>query len=99
MTKALLKLTIICAACAMLSTSSRAQSAPSNPNDSSAPAESSRSWSTKHLTATGRMNDSAIRASKLVGAQVNDISGNHAGEIQDIILNPHSGRIDFALLS
>ena len=60
--------------------------------------QTGQSWSTKHLTATGRMNDSTIRASKLVGAQVNDISGNRAGQIQDIVVNPHSGRIDFALL-
>jgi len=45
------------------------------------------------------MNEPAIRASKLVGAQVNDQSGHSAGQIQDIIVNPHSGRIDFALLS
>jgi sporulation protein YlmC with PRC-barrel domain len=61
--------------------------------------QSSQSWSTKHLTATGRMNDSTVRGSKLIGAKVNDISGNSAGQIRDIVINPRSGRIDFALLS
>lgn len=58
-----------------------------------------RSWSTKRLTATGRMNDNAVRASKLVGATINDSSGQRAGEIRDIIINPTSGRVDFALVS
>jgi sporulation protein YlmC with PRC-barrel domain len=98
MTKTFLSVTIICAACA-LAASSRAQSASSNPNDSSGQMQTSQSWSTKHLTATGRMNEPTVRASKLVGAQVNDISGNRAAQLQDIIVNPHSGRIDFALLS
>src|SRR5215831_12513188 len=98
MTKTLFKITVICAASAMLSALSRAQPPP-NPNDSSRQMQSSPSWSTKHLTATGRMDDGTVRASKLVGAQVNDISGNQAAQIQDIIVNPRSGRIDFALLS
>jgi sporulation protein YlmC with PRC-barrel domain len=58
-----------------------------------------RSWSTKHMSATGRMNEQPVRGSKLIGAQVNDSSGNRAGRIQDIIVSPSSGRIDFALLS
>lgn len=99
MTKIFLKVTIICAASAMLSVSSRAQSAPPNPNDSSAQKKSGQSWSTKHLTATGRTSDSTVRASQLVGAEVNDISGNRTGQIRDIVINPRSGRIDFALLS
>lgn len=99
MNKTVFKLTIVCATCAILSASSRAQSTPPSPDESSAPAQSTRSLNTKHLTATGRMNEPAIRASKLVGAQVNDMSGNSTARIQDIIVNPHSGRIDFALLS
>jgi sporulation protein YlmC with PRC-barrel domain len=90
--KGLLKITAICAACAMLSAYSRAQSEPQND-------PSSRSWSTKHLSATGRMNEPVVTGSKIIGAQVNDSSGNRCGQIQDIIVNPRSGRIDFALLS
>jgi len=99
MTKNFLQITIVCAACAMLSASTRAQSAPPKPNVPPGQMQGSPSWSTKHLTATGRMNDSTVRASKLAGAQVNDISGNPAGQIRDIVVNPRSGRIDFALLS
>jgi sporulation protein YlmC with PRC-barrel domain len=109
MTKALLKISAIGAACAMLSASAWAQSESqgNSMNDQSKPATSSpstqnnnnRSWSTKHLSATGRMNDTAVRASKLMGAQVDDSSGQPVGQVRDIIVNPASGRIDFALLS
>lgn len=65
------------------------------PNDSS----STRSWSTKHLSATGRDNQRPIRASQLNGAQVNDRSGQRIGTVQDVIINPSSGKVDLALLS
>lgn len=70
-------------------------SPPSNVTVSQPP----RGWSTKSLSATGRNTEQAVRASKLVGAAVKDSSGNSAGEIQDIIVNPATGRIDFALVS
>lgn len=60
---------------------------------------SGRSMSSKHLSATGRTSEPDVRVSRLVGAQVNDRSGNGVGQVQDIILNPETGRIDFALLS
>lgn len=76
----------------MLSASSRAQS-------DSQTDQSSRSWSTKRLTATGRMNEPVVTGRRILGAPVTDSSGNRYGLIQDLVINPHSGRIDFALLS
>ena len=76
----------------MLSAYSRAQS-------DSQTDQSSRSWSTKHLSATGRMSEPTVSGSKLMGAQVNDSSGNRCGQIQDIVVNPRSGRIEFAVLA
>jgi len=97
MRSAFLKIAGICAGCSMLAASAWAQmqSQSQQPNDSS----STRSWSTKRLSATGRDNQRPIRASQLNGAQVNDSSGHRIGTIQDVIINPSSGRIDFALLS
>jgi sporulation protein YlmC with PRC-barrel domain len=97
MRKTVLKITVICAACSMLTASawSQAESQDKQSDDSS----SNRSWSTKHLSATGRNNDGAVRASKLTGARVSDSSGQRVGTIQDVLINPSSGRIDFALLS
>ncbi|HEX4263947.1 MAG TPA: PRC-barrel domain-containing protein [Verrucomicrobiae bacterium] len=107
MKKSLCKISIVCAACSMLGTSAWAQSVTSdnksitdqNSPPAVSPEQNTRSWSTKHLSATGRNTDGAIRASRLVGAQVSDSNGKRAGQIQDIIVNPVSGRIDFALLS
>jgi len=96
MTKAFLHITVICAT--MLSASAWAQSQGEQSREMS-PDQSSKSWSSKHLSATGRTEDRSVRASKLSGAQVNDSSGNRIGQIQDILVNPQSGRIDFAVLS
>jgi sporulation protein YlmC with PRC-barrel domain len=74
---------------------SQSQSQDEQSNDSSA----NPSWSTKHLSATGRNTEKSVRASKLTGAQVKDSSGQNVGTIQDVIINANSGRIDFALLS
>jgi sporulation protein YlmC with PRC-barrel domain len=109
MKKTLSKISILCTACSMLAASAWAQSAsqdkPMNDQNTttsgtmSSDQNNNRSWSTKHLSATGRMNENAVRSSRLIGAQVNDSSGQRVGQIQDTIVNPSSGRIDFALLS
>lgn len=100
MTKAFLRVTVVSAVCSLLSASAWAQSElQTNAAGNLSADQTNRAWSTKHLSATGRMNEHPVRASTLVGAQVNDSSGNHAGQIQDVILNPVSGRIDFALLT
>lgn len=61
--------------------------------------QNNQSWSTKRLSATGRSEEQAVRASKLIGSQVSDSSGQRVGQVQDVIVNASSGRIDFALLS
>jgi sporulation protein YlmC with PRC-barrel domain len=40
-----------------------------------------------------------LRASQLTSAQVTSSSGENLGTIKDVIINPASGRIDFAVLS
>ena len=100
MTKAFLKFTIICAASSMIAVSAWAQPGSENqPVSSLSNSQNNQSWSTKRLSATGRSEDRAVRASKLIGAQVSDSSGHHVGQIQDVIANASSGQIDFALLS
>jgi sporulation protein YlmC with PRC-barrel domain len=90
----------------MLAVSAGAQSSSdkpmpdqNNPSGNISSDQNNRSWSTKHLSATGRNADNAVRGSRLVGAQVMDLNGQRAGQIQDTIVNPVSGRIDFVLLS
>lgn len=97
MKKEFLKIMVVGAACSMLAASGRAQSESQNrePSDSSA----NRSWSTKHLSATGRDGEQRVRGTQLNGASVNDSSGQRVATIEDTIINPSSGRVDFALLS
>ncbi|HXS68267.1 MAG TPA: PRC-barrel domain-containing protein [Candidatus Polarisedimenticolia bacterium] len=109
MTTTLLKISTLCAACAMLTAVAQAQpdsqegvinqNAPKMPPPASSTGQNTRSWSTKHLSATGRDGSLACRASKLNGAVIKDSSGNPAGVIQDVILDPVAGRVDFALVS
>lgn len=55
-------------------------------------------WSSS-LSPTGRMSHQDLRASQLTGAQVTSSSSGELGTISDVIINPNSGRIDFAVLS
>ncbi len=56
--------------------------------------------SSRSLSATGRSSGQDVRASKLMGAQIKGSSGSSSvGTINDIIINPMSGRIDFAVIS
>jgi sporulation protein YlmC with PRC-barrel domain len=97
MTIPFLKIAGICAGCSLLAASAWAQMESQNqqPNDSS----STRGLSTKRLSATGRNEERPVRASQLNGAHVKDSSGQHIGSIQDVVINPASGRVDFALLT
>jgi sporulation protein YlmC with PRC-barrel domain len=97
MTKAFLKITGFCAACSLLAASAWAQAEPQGQPSSDAPA--TRSWSTKHLSATGRDGDHSVRATELSGSAVNDSSGKRVATLEDTIINSASGRVDFALLS
>lgn len=108
MKKFLLKTAVLCAAGALASASALAQSQTDPQSDSmtensmmgnKAPKEQQQTWSIKHLTATGRMAAHPVRASKVIGCSVNDSSGNRVGRIEDILLNPVSGKIDFAVIS
>jgi sporulation protein YlmC with PRC-barrel domain len=45
------------------------------------------------------MSHQDVRGSQLTGAQVNGSTGNQVGTISDVIINPASGRVDFAVLS
>jgi trimeric autotransporter adhesin len=89
------------------SSSSKSQTDPSSqtgtstqPGISSQPGQSSSST----LGATGKGAGYAgqqqhFRSTKIVGAQVKSSSGEDVGRIEDVVLNPSSGRIDFAIIS
>src|SRR5262249_16831022 len=53
----------------------------------------------RHFGAAGRMGHQEVRASQIMGAQVKDNQNQELGTISDVILNPASGRVDFAVIS
>jgi sporulation protein YlmC with PRC-barrel domain len=95
----LVKFTIIGAACS-LSLAALAQGNMGSDSDSSKESTGSKisNWEKEHLGATGR-SQQAVRGSKLMQAEVQDSSGQKVGRIEDVIINPTSGKIDFAVIS
>jgi sporulation protein YlmC with PRC-barrel domain len=64
--------------------------------------DTARPWSGRSgsLSATGRSGSQDVRASKLMGAEIKGSTGSGSlGTINDVIINPASGRIDFAVIS
>ena len=51
------------------------------------------------MSPTGRMAQEAVRGSQLTGAPVSNSTGNTIGTISDIIVNPATGRLEFAVVS
>src|SRR5437879_3145383 len=47
----------------------------------------------------GMMHHADIRGSKIIGSQVKSSTGENLGTIEDVIINPRSGRIEFGVLS
>ena len=95
----LVKFTMIGAACS-LSLAALAQGNIGSDSDSSKESVGSKisNWEKEHLGATGR-SQQAVRGSKLMQAEVQDSSGQKVGRIEDVIINPTSGKIDFAVIS
>jgi len=86
------------------SSSSKSQTDPTSqtgtstqPGISSQPGQPSSS--TLSPTGRGTGQQQQFRSTKIMGAQVKTTSGEDAGRIEDVLLNPASGRIDFAILS
>ena len=52
----------------------------------------------KNLAATGRTQHD-VRASQLTSADVKSSSGESVGTISDVVINPSSGKVDFAVIS
>jgi sporulation protein YlmC with PRC-barrel domain len=61
--------------------------------------DQSSGWEGHHLSPIGRMAHQEVRATRLAGAEVKSASGDNLGTINDVILSPSSGKVDFAVLS
>jgi sporulation protein YlmC with PRC-barrel domain len=103
MKKHLIKIMTCCAACAALT--AQAQTAPGTPDPSGTPGTSSSESSPgstqykNRLGATGRMSHQELRGSKLMGADIKTSQSESIGKVEDIVVSPASGRIDFAIIS
>ncbi len=105
MSKQLLRIIALGAACAAMSVCAQDQSDKGpgranaiGPNDPYQGQNQNQSQ-TGVLSPTGRMEQHPVRASKLMGAQVKSASGEELGTINDVILNPTTGRIEFGVLA
>jgi len=111
MKKELLKIMVFCAACLAFGAQVQNSAAePSGPGSSAAGSPGSTSATdsqsagspsnpSARYSATGRMGQQEVRASKLMGSEIKSSSGETLGTISDVILNPSSGKVDFAVLS
>lgn len=97
---------------AVAQTGSSSSSQSGQSGQSSQPGQSGQSGSTsgqssssssmqRPLSSTGLSSHSqqAVRASEVIGADVKGSSGSQIGQIEDVILNPTSGRVEFAVIS
>lgn len=100
MRKQLLSIVTFCAASLVLgaqaqsSSSDPSSTSPSSTHSSYGQSASRSGWSGGHL-----MGHQELSTSQLTGAQVTGSSGQQIGTISDIIVNPASGRLDFAVIS
>lgn len=80
----------------LAATTALAQQEPSSPS-SKATQPSSQST----LSPTGRTTGQQqhFRSTRIIGAQVKTSAAEDVGRIEDVVLNPTSGRIDFAVIS
>ena len=94
-------LTAFCAGCFALGAQAQLHSGTSTePNTSQDSSSKPSTWDRiKDLAATGRASQHEVRASQLTSADVKSNSGESVGTISDVIINPSSGKVDFAVIS
>ena len=92
------KILAVTAAC--LAISVQAQNSINSSTGTSSDQSGQRDYqSGRHFGGASRMGHQEVRTSKLMGAEVKDSQGQSLGTINDVIVNPTSGRIDFAVIS
>lgn len=98
MRKHLFGLTALCATC--LAFGALAQSHVGTTDSSSSDSSKPSTWDRiKSLAATGRSGHQDVRASQLNTSEVKSSSGDTIGTISDVVINPHSGKVDFAVIA
>src|SRR5215831_3367071 len=91
-------MTAFCAGCFALGTQAQVHSGTTSDSTSQEPSKSA--WDrVKDLAATGRSPTHEVRGSQLMNSDVKSSTGESIGTINDVIINPASGKVDFAILS
>jgi sporulation protein YlmC with PRC-barrel domain len=86
--------TVICIA-GVLATTVIAQESQTQPGQRQPGISSSRDTTTYSATGRGMQ----VRASKVIGAEVKSSTSEELGKIEDVIFNPQSGRVEFAVIN
>jgi len=95
MRKQFLSIIATCAACLALG----AQAQTSAGGSSADQTTGQSSESSRRFGSGARMGHHEVRASKIIGAEVKSGQAQTLGTINDVVFNPASGRIDFAVIS
>ena len=100
MSRNIIRTMAVCAAGLVMSAS--AQNSPNSTAGSSTDQlqpKSSSVLDSNRRFATGRMGHQETRVSQIMNAEVKSNQGQTLGNISDLVFNPTSGRIDFAVIS
>jgi sporulation protein YlmC with PRC-barrel domain len=99
MRKHLFGLTAFCATCLALGAQAQSHSGGTSTDSTLQDSSKPSTWDRiKNLAATGRTHQD-IRGSQLTSAEVKSSTGDTIGTISDVIINPTSGKVDFAILA
>ena len=109
MKKMSLRTTVCCIACTMIAASTWAQREPGSAGSSSSQSPSSQRSSQGGLGSQSQRSSSysssthgqqSLRVSQqVINAQVKSQDGQQLGQIEDLIANPQTGKIEFAVIS
>src|SRR4051794_22629592 len=104
MKKALLRTSLFCITAALIAGTAWAQNSSSSSSRDTTGSSSSSSSRSSSLGGIGSSSSSSssqqsFMATKLMGAKVKSQQGDNLGQVQDVIINPQSGKVEFAVLS
>ncbi len=96
MKKLSLKTALCCAVCALAATAFAQQDPDTSGTQPSQPSVGGMGG----MGGMGRTGGAELRASKqVIGAQVKSQTGETLGKVEDLVVNPQSGKVDFAVIS
>lgn len=100
MRKHFITIAAICGTCLAVAVQAQTSTGQSSPGSSNSDPGAGQNYdNARRFGSMGRMGHQEVRASKIMSAEVKDSQKQTLGTINDVIFNPNSGRIDFAVVS